>query len=141
MVDQFGFENGFSLLEVMVALFMVALISSSLMGGFVISNRMLYRAERVTQASNHAYQILENIRACPPAEWTSAVEKNGGDDVPPFYPQVECCAGLHTAVNLAESDIPGLFNAEVVVTWEDGGDTQAIVMTTLLNPALCGDTP
>ena len=60
---EFGDEKGLSLLEVMVAMFMVALISSSLMGGFIISNKMLKLAEQETRASSYAYAILEDLRA------------------------------------------------------------------------------
>jgi prepilin-type N-terminal cleavage/methylation domain-containing protein len=65
IVAEFGGDKGMSLLEVMVAMFMVALISSNLMGGFIISNKMIKLTEQETRASSYAYAILEDLRARP----------------------------------------------------------------------------
>lgn len=129
-----------SLLEVMVTMFMVALISSSLMGGFIISQQMIKQAGQETRASSFAYQILEDLRARPAADWVenaAETEKSGHSFI--INSDANYGADLQATVCLNENqDIPSLYEAKVAVTWEDGGRSRMLEMVTFLNPALRG---
>lgn len=129
-----------SLLEVMVTMFMVALISSSLMGGFIISQQMIKQAGQETRASSFAYQILEDLRARPAEDWTNiAAETEKSSYTFIMSSEANDGVNLQATVCLEENEaIPSLYEAKVAVTWEDGGRSRMLEMVTFLNPALRG---
>lgn len=135
-------EKGLSLLEIMVALFMVALISSSLMGGLIISNKMIKQAEQETRASSYAFAILEALRARPEKDWAEIVADpvntcgqsvNGQDGGPE--------TDMRASISLNKKpECPLIYDAQVTVTWEEGGEKCTLEMVTLLNAGLRGET-
>lgn len=142
MMAEFFNEKGMSLLEVMVTMFMVALISSCLMGGFIISQQMIKQAGQETRASNFAYQILEDLRARPAADWEeNAAETEKSSHTFIMNSDANYGMDLQATVCLEENhDVPSLYEAKVAVTWEDGGRNRRLEMVTFLNPALRGAT-
>ena len=140
---EFGDEKGLSLLEVMVAMFMVALISSSLMGGFIISNKMIKLAEQETRASSYAYAILEDLRARPAKDWPAIVTGFDDDGGPSGKNStVNFGADMQARIKLSEkSDFPSLYDVQVTVTWEEGGESRSLEMVTRLNAGLRGELP
>lgn len=138
----FGDERGLSLLEIMVTMFMVALISSSLMGGFIISNKMIKQAEQETVASNYAYAILEDLRARPVQDWMDIASKSrDGSGISDQISDKNCCQDMQAIVSLHKKpDIPSLYDVQVTVTWEEGGKSRNLEMFTLLNAGLREET-
>ena len=139
---EFFNEKGMSLLEVMVTMFMVALISSSLLGGFIISHQMIKQAGQETQASSFAYQILEDLRARPAQDWADLAAANiNGSSIFISNSDQNYGVDLQAAVSLHKNpDIPSLYNVKVEVTWENSGRSRMLEMVTTLNPALRGVT-
>jgi Tfp pilus assembly protein PilV len=133
-------EKGMNLLEVMLTMFMIALISSSLMCGFTVSQKIIKQAGLETRASSFAYQILEDLRARPAEDWDDiARETEQGSYVYTVSGSEEYGKNLQATVSLNEDgDIPSLYNVQVVVTWEYAGITRSLEMVTFLNPALKG---
>ena len=141
-VAELADEKGLSLLEVMVAMFMVALISSSLMGGFVISGKMIKQSAQETRASSYAYAILEDLRARPVEEWTEIVADPGTAYGQSGQGQVGSSpANVLVSISLNEkSDVPSLYDVQVTVSWEEGGASRTLEMVTLLNAGLREET-
>ena len=142
-MTEFGDEKGLSLLEVMVAMFMVALISSSLMGGFITSDIILQQAEQETRASSYAYAILEDLRARPVEDWTEIV----ADPIKAYghlgKGQIGSSTGdMQACISMSKrTDYPVLYDVQVRVTWEDGEESRALEMVTLFNSQLRGEVP
>ncbi len=128
-------EKGMNLLEVMVTMFMIALISCSLLGGFVGTQSLIRQAGFETRASSYAYHVLEDLRARNWAEidakagegsyiyWLDGNENNGVDM------QAAVCIERNHAT-------PFLYEAQVVVTWNEEGVNRDLEMVTYINPAL-----
>jgi len=133
-------EKGMSLLEVMVTMFVVALISSSLLGGFVISQRMIRQAGLETRASSFAYHILEDLRAQSSEDWAKIETETEKDSyIFSVNGNEDHGMDLQATVCIDENqDIPSLYDAQVVVTWKEAGVTRNLEMITRLNPALRG---
>ncbi len=133
-------EKGMNLVEVMVTMFMVALLSSGLLGGFVVSQKMIKQAGQETRASSFAYQILEDLRARPAEDWADiAAEAEKGSYVFSVNGNEDHGMDLQATVCIDENqDIPSLYEAQVVVTWGEAGMNRNLEMVTLLNPALRG---
>lgn len=133
-------EKGMSLVEVMVTLFMVALLSSCLLGGFTISQRMIKHAEQQTRASSFAYQLLEDLRAQPCHEWQKVItDTEKGSHVFAVNGSEDAGKELQATVRLEKNcDWPGLYDVRVVVTWDDAGMSRSLEMITIFNPALRG---
>ena len=133
-------EKGMNLLEVMMTMFMVALLSSSLLGGFVVSQKMIKQAGQETRASSFAYQILEDLRARSAEDWADiAAETEKGSYVFEVNGNESYGMDFQATVSLDENQAtPSLYDAQVVVTWEEAGMSRNLEMVTLLNPALRG---
>lgn len=133
-------EKGMNLLEIMVTMFMVALLGSSLLGGFVVSQKTIKQAGQVTRASSFAYQVLEDLRARPAEDWADIAGKTeNGSYMFAVNGKKNYDMDLQATVRLNENrDIPSLYDAQVVVTWKEGEMCRNLEMVTLLNPALRG---
>ena len=135
-------QKGMSLMEVLVTMFMVALISSNLLGGFIISHQMIKQAEQETRASSFAYQILEDLRARPAQDWVDLAAANKKDSSI-FISNSDQNYGvdLQATVGLNKNrDNPSLYDVKVEVIWENNGRSRMLEMVTTLNPALRGVT-
>ena len=135
-------EKGLSLLEVMAAMFMVALISSSLMGGFIISDKIIKQSAQETRASSYAYAILEDLRARPIEDWRdiAACSDNTYEQLGKGQTD-SSSANMHASIRLNEKeDAPSIYDVQVTVTWEEGGTSHSLEMVTLLNAGLREET-
>ena len=132
---KFKNEKGMNLVEVMVTMFMVALLGCSLLGGFVGSQCMIRQAGCETRASSFAYHVLEDLRAQGWAKIETNAEKgsytylvDGNEDYG---------VDMQATVCIEENqEIPFLYDTQVVVTWKESGTSRNLEMITLLNPAL-----
>lgn len=134
-------ETGVSLLEVMTAMFLVALISSCLLGGLAVSGQMIRRAGQESQASNFAFRILEDLRSRPAEELAdmSSIIIDEGELSFVANGAEEYNGNLQATVSLDErQDLPGLYDAKVTVTWQEAGHSRALEMSTYIYPSLRG---
>ncbi|HEX6930464.1 MAG TPA: type IV pilus modification protein PilV [Gammaproteobacteria bacterium] len=95
-------QNGFSLIEILVALFVFAIGILSVAGLQIVSKRTNFEAVQRTSATFLAYDILERMRANP-RELGSYVDVTLGATRP--APAVMCDASACTAEELAAFDV------------------------------------
>ena len=124
--------GGFTLLEVMVAMAILALCMVPLLGAITQGLRATSRIERITTATELARNKLVQIEmeAMPDAE-----ETREGEFGPPhqdFGWRVEYLK--RPELQLLEDNLPGLKTMEVhlSVIWHEGGAEQAVDFSTLL---------
>lgn len=127
-------QRGFSLIEILIALFVFAIGILTVAGLQVVSKRTNYEAVQRTTATYLAYDILERMRANPD-ELGSYVDVTLGAVRP--APATKCDAGNCSPKQLAEFDVWEWQQAiQGVAEQNDGLSTGGLV-----NPTGCIDGP
>lgn len=81
--------TGFTLVEILVALVILALAVGGIMSSFISSQRFISRSQRRLQAANYAREVLEQLRDGVNAQyWASA-----GNDKLDIKGWTDCIAG------------------------------------------------
>lgn len=110
-------DRGFTLVEIMIALVVIAIGVMALSGVQTRSSNDVYETGRTSRALALAQQHLETIRS---AGYTAAVSDSGTQDVFDWMARVDS-----TGVDLKRID--------VTVTWPEQQQTRTVRLTTLLS--------
>ena len=123
---------GFTLLEVMVAMAILALCLVPLLGAITQAMRATYRIERITEASELAQNKLVQLEMETMPEGEGAEQ---GEFDPPYESyswQAEYVK--RPEMQLLEDNIPDLqaYEVHLSVIWKEGVTEQEVTFTTLL---------
>lgn len=125
-------QNGFTLLEVMVAIAILALFLVPLLGGVISGLSSIERSRNYQTARQLALTKLEEImmQRIPEME----IEESG--DFSPEYPDYKWRATFQKReeLRLLEEQIVGLKTMEILlmVSWEEAGQEKSLTITSLM---------
>ncbi len=130
-------DKGFTLFEVMIALFVLSIGLLGLAGLQLTGLKNNHSAQMRTEATIHAYDMLERMRinkvAAAAGEYNIGLEANGDGDVAAWK------ASLSSALPIGKGAIATNGDGLITITiqWDDsrgseGSATQAFTVSTLL---------
>lgn len=132
MIERRGQQQGFSLLEVLVAFSILALSLGVLVQIFSSS----VRGALVSESYNRGLILAESRLASVGIETPLEVGTTEGDGDPPYHWRVDV-APYQTADRDNRQDLQdGLYRVEVLVHWRDGRARREIKLETLRLPAV-----
>lgn len=122
-----GTQRGFTLLEILVAFAMLALVGSALLQLFQGGLTNLAAGEEYSRAALLAESRLSQLRAGP----VLAAGQQRGELEPGYRYSLELAPYQHSG-----EPQPGLLQADLAIHWNDGGrERHYAVRTLLLQPA------
>jgi prepilin-type N-terminal cleavage/methylation domain-containing protein len=132
---QYADQSGFTLIEVLVATTIAALLLLPLLRGFSTGLAATARSGGLTEATLIAQSTLETIGATGPLDETKDVDHEEG--------RYHVTARVHRASGAdfaADASLPvAAYEITVTVDWPEGAKTESIALRTLrLNPAPAG---
>ena len=122
-------QCGFTILEVLVAFLVAALLLSVILSGFSTGMSQLVRADRISQAAIVAQSRLAEIGVVLPLQ---AAQYKGRDELAPKYSWEINVAPFawDFSASLAQAGAT-LYRVDIEVFWPSGGKTHSFVLSSL----------
>jgi len=127
-----NFKRAFTLIEVLVALAIIALLMPVILYSLSLESRLAASARNRTQASSLATQKLNQIVADFP---TDGLAQNSGDftDQDPQYARFHWTAALSDYPSATVDGVNTfLQQLDLTVTWKESGQDRTLQLSTLL---------
>lgn len=125
-------EQGTTLLEVLVALAMLAVLTTTVLAIFSPTALWISKARNETTAANYAAALLEDLR--DKRSLLQAVNDIAPEDLglaQPYKPALP--AGINARIDMeVMAGYGGLYKVEVSVNWSEGSEQREVKMTTLM---------
>lgn len=125
-------EKGTTLLEVLAALAMLAVLATTVLAVFTPTGLWISKARNETTAANYAAAILEDLRdqrsRLQPADGISPEDLGLTQPYKPDFP-----AGINARISVEQiAGYSRLYKVEVWVNWNEGTELREVKMATLM---------